>query len=581
MLRNKTDKGFGIPPAGIRRKLPDRSTPSAKSSSSSSSSSSSVSVGDASVANSSRHPMPKIGNVNKSRRSGRIQRNSVEDVFSSDSSSPDAKATRRSRKELLESEDDFTEVVLLLEEKLRQSEEEVSLLRDLLREKEAKLQAGKRTRKEEEGGCGECDHKDGIISEMYDKIQHLQRALDQKESIRKAGEEKFRKGGGKEAAKEDEVDLDLVLRNIGELNNLLSENARSVDLPPASSPDNSNKVARFKPAPAPVSVAFFRNGFRLDRGGGGGGDGRLRAYAERASRAFLRDLRDGFFPSELQGEYPDGVPLLAADRRGEDGADTASPSSGVWSFSSSPVVAFVGRGRKLRSGGGGGGGGDSGDSGGNATNNAIKRDSKGNGERIRPDSVSLPHLDASVDGRGKKGKANLGRRRPGPIAPHSSAAIAAAPAPPPSGGRLRPLNPPTQAAKRQQPVEDKKSCLVVDQVVISPFAKVNNSDGKDANRKDRCLIKVMGVGGGVGGGNGSSPPPLLLELVAYDTVRTLRGVLANHLRQRGQHRGAAGTALAVEVFAAGGARLDDDSAALGDLGLVPTGVVHVHATRKK
>ncbi len=50
------------------------------------------------------------------------------------------------------------------------------------------------------------------------------------------------------------------------------------------------------------------------------GSGRLRKYSEPASRAFLKDLRDGFFPSELQGEYPDGVAMLPRDRTGEAGA---------------------------------------------------------------------------------------------------------------------------------------------------------------------------------------------------------------------------------------------------------------------
>jgi hypothetical protein len=46
---------------------------------------------------------------------------------------------------------------------------------------------------------------------------------------------------------------------------------------------------------------------------------RFRAYSEPASQAFLRDLVDGFFPAELQGEFPEGVALLARDRRSCEG----------------------------------------------------------------------------------------------------------------------------------------------------------------------------------------------------------------------------------------------------------------------
>ncbi len=73
---------------------------------------------------------------------------------------------------------------------------------------------------------------------------------------------------------------------------------------------------------------------------------------------------------------------------------------------------------------------------------------------------------------------------------------------------------------------------------------------------------------------------LLLELVPYDTVRTLRGVLANHFRQQRQQREQCHSTTAVQLFAPGGGRLEDDSAALAEVGLAPNGVVHVNLVRK-
>lgn len=38
-------------------------------------------------------------------------------------------------------------------------------------------------------------------------------------------------------------------------------------------------------------------------------DGPLRSYDDPVSISFLRDILDGYFPSELQEAYPEGVPF--------------------------------------------------------------------------------------------------------------------------------------------------------------------------------------------------------------------------------------------------------------------------------
>ena len=45
-----------------------------------------------------------------------------------------------------------------------------------------------------------------------------------------------------------------------------------------------------------MHLTFYADGIRLD-------EGRFRPYAERATKAFMKDLSDGFFPSELQVNY--------------------------------------------------------------------------------------------------------------------------------------------------------------------------------------------------------------------------------------------------------------------------------------
>ena len=298
--------------ASASRRKPDGATPSF----------SSLAL-DPSIGGSGQKPSRFVP-LKDDRRRKKSSRDSAGESLSSSDSSSVASLRASPSKEV----EDFTEVVLLLEEKLGQAEREVAQLRERLREAE---EVKRRSGKSKSGECAECDHKDGVISEMYDRVKQLQEKLDRRAFPRARNnsqdvvEEKGRK-----------LDLDQVMRNMSELNNLLAENGSQVDLPRG---DGANNVARFQRAAAPVRVTFYRDGFRLDDGG------RLRAYSEPASRVFLADLSDGFFPSELQGEHPDGVALLPVDRRREEGK-----VGGVWSFAQAPVVAFMGKGRILRSG---------------------------------------------------------------------------------------------------------------------------------------------------------------------------------------------------------------------------------------
>ena len=84
------------------------------------------------------------------------------------------------------------------------------------------------------------------------------------------------------------INLDQVIKNMSELNHLVTENEREVEY-------DGNGGARFNRA-AVVAVTFYLDGFTVDRG-------RFRSYAETASQTFLKDLTDGFFPAEMQVQY--------------------------------------------------------------------------------------------------------------------------------------------------------------------------------------------------------------------------------------------------------------------------------------
>ena len=66
-----------------------------------------------------------------------------------------------------------------------------------------------------------------------------------------------------------------------------------------------------------VTLTLYRNGLIVSCGDGGVGDGQFRSYRAGKGRAFMEDILDGFFPSELQSKYPDGVPFELQARVGE------------------------------------------------------------------------------------------------------------------------------------------------------------------------------------------------------------------------------------------------------------------------
>ena len=79
----------------------------------------------------------------------------------------------------------------------------------------------------------------------------------------------------------------MIFRNISELNKLVAENVRTVDY--------VENGAKFLPTNV-MHLTFYADGIRLD-------DGRFRPFTERGTKSFMKDLTDGFFPSELQVSF--------------------------------------------------------------------------------------------------------------------------------------------------------------------------------------------------------------------------------------------------------------------------------------
>uniref|UniRef100_A0A672ZJW4 UBX domain-containing protein 11 n=1 Tax=Sphaeramia orbicularis TaxID=375764 RepID=A0A672ZJW4_9TELE len=89
------------------------------------------------------------------------------------------------------------------------------------------------------------------------------------------------------------MNFDLVLQRIKELNVVAGEGECFVQ-----TTATGGHLAQKKP----IQLRLYRNGIVMF-------NGPFRSYQEHSTQQCMQDLMDGYFPSELQERFPDGVPL--------------------------------------------------------------------------------------------------------------------------------------------------------------------------------------------------------------------------------------------------------------------------------
>ncbi|KAL6033938.1 hypothetical protein STEG23_007213 [Scotinomys teguina] len=108
-----------------------------------------------------------------------------------------------------------------------------------------------------------------------------------------------------------EVDFDRLLASLQDLSELVVEGEAQVTPVPGGA-----KLRTLEPIP----LKLYRNGIMMF-------DGPFRPFYDPSTQRCLRDILDGFFPSELQRLYPDGVPFKVSDLRNQ-----VFPEDGLGSF---------------------------------------------------------------------------------------------------------------------------------------------------------------------------------------------------------------------------------------------------------
>ncbi|XP_061919036.1 UBX domain-containing protein 11-like isoform X2 [Entelurus aequoreus] len=107
---------------------------------------------------------------------------------------------------------------------------------------------------------------------------------------------------GDSGARNFHLDFELVLKRIKELNILAGEGESFIQ-----STRRGAQLARKDP----VQLRLYKNGIVMF-------EGPFRSYQEDSTQQCMQDFMEGYFPSELQSRYPDGVPFEVHDRRDEE-----------------------------------------------------------------------------------------------------------------------------------------------------------------------------------------------------------------------------------------------------------------------
>ncbi|XP_065553663.1 LOW QUALITY PROTEIN: UBX domain-containing protein 11 [Lathamus discolor] len=104
---------------------------------------------------------------------------------------------------------------------------------------------------------------------------------------------------GEAVVPQHHIDFDLLLEKVKDLNLLAGEGISHIEHKPGG--------ARLR-QPEPLPLTLYQNGIVMF-------SGPFRPYEDPSTQQCLQDIMDGYFPSELQMRYPDGIPLQVTDRR--------------------------------------------------------------------------------------------------------------------------------------------------------------------------------------------------------------------------------------------------------------------------
>ncbi|KAM9353454.1 UBX domain-containing protein 11 [Symphorus nematophorus] len=188
--------------------------------------------------------------------------------------------------------------ITLLEKTVRSQAQEIDRKDKMILALEEKL----RPLKESESRTHDQSGRDNLER----KCQQLQNQVSEMESfLNDYGLIWVGDGESSDSAENEQshhMNFDLVLQRIRELNILAGEGECFVQ---------STATGAHLAKKDPIQLSLYSNGIVMF-------DGPFRSYQEDSTQRCMQDLMDGYFPSELQERFPDGVPFEVHDRRDEE-----------------------------------------------------------------------------------------------------------------------------------------------------------------------------------------------------------------------------------------------------------------------
>ncbi|KAM9116641.1 UBX domain-containing protein 11 isoform 3-T4 [Pangshura tecta] len=130
------------------------------------------------------------------------------------------------------------------------------------------------------------------VGERNEELEEL-KSLKKQENVLSRGLWK----PGDSTVSKNPIDFDLILENLKDLNMLAGEGVSQIE--------RTAGGARLR-QPQSIALTFYQNGIVMF-------NGPFRSYKEPSTQQCLQDIMDGYFPSELQTRYPDGVPFQGSD----------------------------------------------------------------------------------------------------------------------------------------------------------------------------------------------------------------------------------------------------------------------------
>ncbi|CAH1228956.1 UBXN11 [Branchiostoma lanceolatum] len=145
---------------------------------------------------------------------------------------------------------------------------------------------------------GEVEEEDGEEEEEAGPEERIDQATVGTNTLWKPAAS-YRTGTSVVSSSDFKVDYNTLIENIKDLNVLAGEGEQKIV--------KTSEGATLQRAD-PIPLTLYANGIFMF-------NGPFRRMAEPSTQLFLQDIMDGYFPSELQTRFPDGVPFTVSDKR--------------------------------------------------------------------------------------------------------------------------------------------------------------------------------------------------------------------------------------------------------------------------